>query len=170
MEKYYNTFDKVFISDEFEGEFTDIKGEKYHGIIVGASIWIATILINKETGLPVYSVCDSKSDNDIPCDCSNNLFGATVNAELGVAIMPKTDEIRKIEEKTGLCVAGKILEYTIDVRGKDELSIYFPQFVTEAEFVRVIKENFEHFNNADNYHAQSCSYSYHKVCKYFPRE
>ena len=92
----------------------------------------------------------------------NGLFKASINAEVGVLIIPKTEAIAKIEKETGLLIAGKIEEYTIDTRSSEGI-IVEPHTVTEIEFVRFIKEHFDKFDNSDNYFAQSTSYCYYKV-------
>ena len=167
MAKYYNDFDRVFISDAFESEFIDIHGVKHCGIISGASIMLATICVNKYTGEPKYFAnnTNESAENSLP----DRAFYATIDAELGVLIIPNVDAIRDIENKTGLTVAGKIIEYSINVRKPECPIMIEPHFVTEAEFVRFIKEHFNEFNNVDNYHAQSTAYGYHEVDKEYPR-
>ena len=44
-----------------------------------------------------------------------------------------------------------------------------PRIVGEAEFVRIIKENFNRFNNPNNYRAQNIAYGYHRVSREYPR-
>ena len=44
-----------------------------------------------------------------------------------------------------------------------------PQIVGEVEFVRIIKENFDRFNNPNNYRGQNIAYGYHCVNREYPR-
>ncbi len=170
MEKYYNSYDRCFISDDFEGKFTDVKGNICQGAIAGASVLIATVGVNMYTGEPNYSINDTNPCEDIENPMYAGMFGATIDAELGVWVIPNIKAIEAFRKRTGLDVAGKIVEYTIDIREPERPILLTPQFVTESEFVRVIRENFEKFNNANNYHAQNTSYGYHRIEKDYPRD
>lgn len=161
MEKYYNSFDRLFITDDFKGEFTDINGNKHSGTITGASVYIATIGINRRTGKAEYNV-NNTNEAYFENTLYDGLFKASINAEVGILIIPNVEAIAKIEKKTGLLIAGKIEEYTIDMRSSEGI-IVEPHTVTEMEFVRFIKEHFDKFDNSDNYFAQSTSYCYYKV-------
>lgn len=162
MEKFYNSYDRLFLAHpSFEGTFTDIDGNKFSGKIEGACIFLSIIAVNKETGEPKYSINDTK-ENLVENSLFNRFFWATIDAENGVLIIPNTRAICEFEEKENLNIACKILEYSIDVVEEGRIGCT-PKFVTEAEFVRVIQEHYRNFNNIDNYHAQSTSYSYHRI-------
>lgn len=169
MEKYYNSYDRCFISDDFEGEFTDIKGNICQGTIAGASVLIATIGVNMYTGEPNYSTNDTNPREDIENPMYADMFGATIDAELGVLVIPNIKAIEDFRKRTGLDIAGKIVKYTIDTRELEHPIMLTPQFVTESEFVRIIRKNFEKFNNSNNYHAQNTSYGYHRIKREYPR-
>ncbi len=167
MEKYFNSYDAFFISEEFEGVFTDIEGNEIHGIISGASVMIAAIGVNKYTGQPEY--LENKT-NEI-CDGSiyNGCFDATIDAELGVLVIPNIEAIKHVEKITGLNIAGRITEYTIDIMNP-KYPVIEPCKVKEIEFIRFIKEHFDKFNNSDNYYAQNTAYEYHRVETEYPRD
>ena len=169
MEKYYNSYDRCFISDDFEGKFTDIKGNICQGTIAGASVFIATVGVNMYTGEPNYSINDTNPRGNIENPMCAGMFGATIDAELGVLVIPNIKAIEDFRTRTGLDIAGKIVEYTIDTREPEHPIMLTPQVVTESEFVRIIRENFEKFNNPDNYRAQSTSYAYHEIQREYPR-
>jgi len=167
MEKYYNSFDRVFLAhDPFKGELTDIDGNKLSGLIEDVSIMLAAMAVDKLTGQPKYSINKTEPHVYIENNIYNQFFHATIDSEIGVLIIPDADKIKEFEEKNqGLTVACKVVEYMIylgDV--KDTV------FVPESEFNRIIKQNFNRFNNSDNYHGQCTSFSYHKVKKEYPRE
>ena len=169
MEKYYNSFDRFFVADEFEAEFTDITGKKCSGIVGGASIFIATIGVKQDTREPVYSI--NKSDKSFIEDTKYaNMFYATVNADTGILLIPNVDAIMNFKSKTGLDIAGKIVDYTIDIRqvtnkhNADAQCLCLAEnSVSESCFIQFIKEHFDRFNNSNNFPAQSIAYNYHQV-------
>ncbi len=166
MEKYYNSFDRFFVADEFKAEFTDITGKKCSGIVFGASIFIATIGVKQDTKEPVYSI--NKSDKSFIEDTKYaNMFYATVNADTGILLIPNVDAIMNFKSKTGLNVAGKIIDYTIDIKQATNKYIAEEQYVSESCFIQFIKEHFDKFKNSNNFSAQSTAYNYHKVEKPF---
>lgn len=151
MEKYYNSFDRVFLAhDPFKGELTDIDGNKLSGFIEDVSIMLAVMAVDKLTGQPKYSINKTEPHVYIENTIYNQFFHATIDSEVGVLIIPDADKIKEFEEKNqGLTVSCKVVEYMIylgDV--KDTV------FVPESEFNRIIKQNFNRFNNSDNYHGQ----------------
>ena len=161
MKRYYNDYESYFLADEFEEKFTDIKGVQYRKTIVGAAAYTAVICVDKETGYPRYLV--NTKDQNYENPRYGALFSATLNPEVGILIIPDTKRISEIEKETGLDIAGKIIEYAIVF--EDTLGVAHTKSVTEAEFVRIIKENYDKFNISSNYHGQSTSYGYHEVQK-----
>lgn len=165
MEKYYNSFDRFFVADEFEAEFTDITGKKCSGIVAGASIFIAIVGVKQDTKEPVYSI--NESDKSFIEDTKYaNMFYATVNADTGILLIPNVNAIMNFKSKTGLDIAGKIIDYTIDIKQANTYMM-MPQNVSESYFVEFIKEHFDKFNNSNNFSAQSTAYGYHIVEKPF---
>lgn len=166
MEKYYNSFDRFFVADEFEAEFTDITGKKCSGIVFGASIFIATIGVKQDTREPIYPV-NKLEGKFIENSQYANMFYATVNADTGVLLIPNIKAIMRFKSKTGLDIAGKIVDYTIDIKQATNKYIAEEQYVSESCFIQFIKEHFDKFNNSNNFSAQSTAYIYHKVEKVY---
>lgn len=170
LEKFYNSYDRTFVSDEFAGEFTDIYGNLCSGTITGASVLIAVMGVDCRTGRPEYSINDTDPYEDrIESTTYTDMFSATIDAELGALIIPNAELIADYRHTTGRCIAGKVIGYTIDLRDKEFPAMSVPQIVGEVEFVRFIKENFDRFNNPNNYRAQNIAYGYHRVSREYPR-
>lgn len=168
MEKYYNSYDRLFVAHpSFIGEFVDIDGNKFSGTVEGVCIYVAFLGVDKKTKQPRYFINDTGKEY-IENEKYNHFFWATIDAENGVLLIPNTEAIREFEEKENLNVACKILEYSIDVVEEGNVGCT-PRFVTEVEFKRFVKENFDNFDNSNNYSAQSTAFSYYKVEKEYPR-
>lgn len=170
MEKFYNSYDRTFVSDEFEWEFKDIDGNLCSGTVTGASVLIAVMGVDCRTGRPEYSINDTDPYEDrIENTTYTGMFDVTIDAELGALIIPNAELIAGYRNTTGRCIAGKVIGYTIDLRDKEFPVMSVPRIVGEAEFVRIIKENFDRFNNPNNYRAQNIAYGYHRVSREYPR-
>ena len=165
MEKYYNSFDRVFLAhDPFKGELTDIDGNKLSGLIEDVSIMLAVMAVDKTTGQPKYIINNTEPQVRIECSLYNRFFHATIDAEVGVLIIPDTLNIKEFEaQNPGQTIACKVIDYMIYLENEETV------FVHEPEFVRIIKQHFNKFNNEDNYYGQCTTYSYHKVKKEYPR-
>ena len=170
LEKFYNSYDRTFVSDEFTGEFTDFYGNLCSGTITGASVLIAVMGVDCCTGRPEYSINDTDPYEDrIENTTYTGMFSATIDAELGALIIPNAELIANYRNTTGRCIAGKVIGFTIDLKDKEFPAMSVPQIVGEVEFVRIIKENFDRFNNPNNYRAQNTAYGYHRVSREYPR-
>lgn len=172
MEKYFNSFDRAFISDRFDGSFTDINGEPISGIISGASVYVAVICVNKHTGQPVYR--ENHTKEHVEYSAYNDLFSATIDAELGVLISPNDYAIAeyvgsiRCDNEEEIRVAFKITDYSIEIEERPCFSV--SHMVSEETFRKIVSENFDKFNSADNYWGQSTAYGYHPVDKEYARD
>lgn len=165
MEKFYNSFERLFLAQDcFEDEITDIDGYKHSGLIENVSIMLAVMAVDKNTGQPKYTINNTESQVRIECSLYNRFFHATIDAEVGVLIIPDTLKIKVFEaQNPGQTIACKVIDYMIYLENRETV------FVQEPEFVRIIKQHFNKFNNEGNYYGQCTTYSYHKVTKEYPR-
>lgn len=125
------------------------------GTVTGASVLIAVMGVDCRTGRPEYSINDTDPYEDrIENTTYTGMFDVTIDAELGALIIPNAELIAGYRNTTGRCIAGKVIGYTIDLRDKEFPVMSVPRIVGEAEFVRIIKENFDRFNNPNNYRAK----------------
>lgn len=159
--KYFTADDRCFICDKFEGTFVNLDGEEIKGTISGASVLIAALYTDARTNEPIYSVQEQDS-------LSYTYFDATIDSELGVLVIPNKKEIGDLQPESAYNIACKITGYTIEV----ETAPYYLESnpVSEAEFRRIVTENFEKFNNCDNYYGQNTSYASHEVKKKYSRK
>ena len=159
--KYFTADDRCFICDKFEGTFINLDGEEIKGTISGASVLIAAFYTDARTNEPIYS--DQEQDS-----LSYTYFDATIDSELGVLVIPNKKEIGDLHPESAYNIACKITGYTIEV----ETAPYYLESnpVSEAEFRRIVTENFEKFNNSNNYYGQNTSYVFHEVKKKYSRK
>ena len=159
--KYFTADDRCFICDKFEGSFVNLDGEEIKGTISGASVLIAAFYTDAKTNEPIYSEQEQDS-------LSYTYFDATVDSELGVLVIPNKKEIGDLQPESAYNIACKITGYTIEV----ETAPYYLESnpVSEAEFRRIVTENFEKFNNCDNYYGQNTSYASYEVKKKYSRK
>ena len=159
--KYFSADDRCFICDKFEGTFVNLDGEKIKGTISGASVLIAAFYTDARTNEPIYS--NQKEDS-----LSYTYFDATIDSELGVLVIPNKKEIGDLHPESAYNIACKITGYTIEV----ETAPYYLESnpVSEAEFRRIVTDNFEKFNNCDNYYGQNTSYASYEVKKKYSRK
>ncbi len=150
MSKYYNTYDRVFISnpDSIKNEVVIDKtgASTITGDITGMSVIIACIWVDEATGKPIYGDVESPKCFDDPKDKG---IVVTYNYEVGILIIPKQTE----GQHTGQKVGYKITEYLVEMIKPDATTATIP--VSENEFVRIMRKHFHAFNNQNNYHAQN---------------
>lgn len=159
--KYFTADDRCFICDKFEETFVNLDGEEIKGTVSGASILIAAFFTDARTNEPIYS--DQEQDS-----LSYTYFDATIDSELGALVIPNKKEIGDLQPESAYNIACKITGYTIEVETAPYYLESYP--VSEAEFRRIVTENFEKFNNCDNYYGQNTSYTSHEVKKKYPRK
>ena len=159
--KYFTADDRCFICDKFEGTFVNLDGEEIKGTISGASVLIAALYTDAKTNEPIYSNQEEDS-------LSYTYFDATIDSELGVLVVPNKKEIGDLQPESAYNIACKITGYTIEVETAPCYLESNP--VSEAEFRRIVTENFEKFNNSNNYYGQSTSYASYEVKKKYSRK
>lgn len=159
--KYFTADDRCFICDKFEGTFVNLDGEEIKGTISGASVLIAAFYTDAKTNEPIYSEQEQDS-------LSYTYFDATIDSELGVLVIPNKKEIGDLQPELAYNIACKITGYTIEI----ETAPYYLESnpVSEAEFRRIVTENFDKFNNCDNYYGQNTSYASYEVKKKYSRK
>lgn len=99
---------------------------------------------------------------------SYTYFDVTIDSELGVLVIPNKKEIGDLQPELAYNIACKITGYTIEV----ETAPYYLESnpVSEAEFRRIVTEDFEKFNNCNNYYGQNTSYVSYEVKKKYSRK
>ena len=159
--KYFTADDRCFICDKFEGTFVNLDGEEIKGTVSGASVLIAALYTDAKTNEPIYSNQEEDS-------LSYTYFDATIDSELGVLVIPNKKEIGDLQPESAYNIACKITGYTIEV----ETAPYYLESnpVSEAEFRRIVTDNFEKFNNCNNYYGQNTSYASYEVKKKYSRK
>ncbi len=175
MAKFYADYDGTFISDDFICSFKDVNGDEHNHIVNGAAVYVASFWINKQTGRPVYCTNKGSEEREDWFSSPARPFRLTIDAECGVILIPNMDAIAYYMENRPKDIDDnheigfKITGYGISYKDSPESFISEVCMVEESEFKRIIKENFDKFNNSDNYRDQGTSYGYHPIMKEYDR-
>ena len=147
-----------------DGTFITTNGEQKSGKISLASIFVAAFYVKKTTREPVYSHIEDTGMFNEEDGISSRFFDATVDPVFGAVIIPRTDTLRDISDD--LEVAVRINGYSLSI-GDDGYAESYD--VPEAEFSRIVTENYDKFNNIDNISGQCDSYCSMEVADRHPR-